>query len=130
MFLSLLSTREKVAFLALAKKVIVSDRIIAQSEMVRFKSMKQELEIMDELVDEKINESIVDNLPDNIPELCSEFVAKKTKVSALMELIGLGYVDGKFVQEEREIIYQIAHYFGIRKMETDSYIDWASRLYY
>ncbi|MDX2305378.1 MAG: hypothetical protein NW226_21385 [Microscillaceae bacterium] len=129
MFLSLLNPREKLAFLALAKKVIISDKIIAQSEMVLYKSMRREMDIMDELLGEDIKDYEIENLPTSISQLCAEFTTKKAKISALMELIGLGFVDGKFVAQEREIIYEIALYFGIRREETDSYIDWATRLY-
>ncbi len=128
MFLSLLNPKEKIAFLALAKKVIVSDKVIAQSEVILFKSMRREMEIIDEVMGD-ISEEDIDSLPDDISQLCAEFSTKKSKISALMELIGLGFVDGKFVPQEREVIYDIAHHLGIRREETDSYIDWATRLY-
>lgn len=129
MFLNLLTPREKVAFLALAKKVIISDRVIAPSEETLFKSMQQELELVDYALHEEIKDEDIVNLPRDIAHLCEEFTSRKSKISALMELIGLGFVDGKFVAQEKKVIYEIAQNFGIKKNETDGYIDWASRLY-
>ncbi len=120
MFLNLLRTEEKNAFLSLAKKVISADKVIADKELVLLESMKKELELSEELIED---------LPDGIPELCDRFSSSKSKVSALMELIGIGFVDGQFVHEEQEMIYEIANYMGISKEETTMYIDWARRVY-
>ena len=46
-----------------------------------------------------------------------------------MELIGIGFVDGQFVHEEQDVIYEIAHHMGISKEETTMYVDWARRVY-
>ena len=120
MFLNLLKTEEKGAFLTLAKKVIAADSVIAQKEMILLESMKKELELTDEEMD---------ILPDDIPSLCAKFSSSKSKVSALMELIGIGFVDGKFVHEEQELIFSIAEHMGISKEETTMYVDWARRVY-
>lgn len=120
MFLNLLKPDEKNAFLTLAKKVIAADQVIAEKEMILLESMKKELEIPEEQIHE---------LSGTIPELCMRFASSKSKVSALMELIGIGFVDGKFVYEEQEMIYDIAGYMGISKEETTMYIDWARRVY-
>lgn len=129
MFLNVLEPREKIAFLALAKKLILSDEDIADSEVVLLKSMRKEMEIIDEVMGDEITEEDIDSLPDDIPLLCKEFRSKKSKISALMELIGLSFVDGKFVPRERKIIYEVAAEFDISKTETESYIDWAARLF-
>ncbi len=129
MFLNVLTSKEKIAFLALAKKMIMSDDNIANSEMVLLESMRREMEIIDEVIDKEISEQDLENLPENIPQLCSEFKSKKSRISALMELIGLGFVDGKFVAREQEIIYEVAQEFSISKEETQNYIDWAARIF-
>ena len=120
MFLNLLKAEEKIAFLTLAKKIISIDSMISKQEMILLESMKRELEIED--IDFQY-------LNDPIEKVCAQFTNSKSKVSALMELIGIGFVDGKFVLEEQNLIYQIADLMGISQEETTMYIDWARRVY-
>ncbi len=120
MFLNLLKPQEKSAFLTLARRVIAADKVIAEKEMILLESMKKELEISDEEIEE---------MEDDLHYLCSVFSSSKSKVSALMELIGIGFVDGKFVHEEQQVIYEIAEHMGISKEETTMYVDWARRVY-
>lgn len=129
MFLNLLTPDEKTAFLALAKKLIITDREISKNEVILLRSMKKEMEILEDLLDHDMSEEEMDAFTLDIPHLCSKFTSRKSKISALMELIGLGYVDGHFVANEKDLIYDIAHHLGISKEETDSYIDWAGRIY-
>lgn len=130
MFLNLLTPKEKIAFLALAEKLIKSDETIEASEMILLKAMQREMEIMEELMDKEIREEDIENLSEDIEVICKEFTSKKSKVSVLMELIGLGFVDGIFLPQERDFIYLIAHHFEISKLEADNYIDWASKIYH
>jgi uncharacterized tellurite resistance protein B-like protein len=120
MFLNLLKQEEKIAFLTLAKKIISIDSTISKQEMVLLNSMKRELELDD--ID-------VQYLDASIEEVCTLFSNSKSKVSAIMELIGIGFVDGKFVLEEQNLIYQIADAMNISREETNMYIDWARRVY-
>jgi uncharacterized tellurite resistance protein B-like protein len=122
MFLNLLKPEEKSAYLTLARRVISADSTIAKEEQTLLEAMKRELEL---------SEEGIDYLPDSVSirELCDMFVSSKSKVSALMELIGIGFVDGHFVHQEKEVIYQIAENMGISKDETTMYIDWAKRVY-
>ncbi|TAE18026.1 MAG: hypothetical protein EAZ95_05415 [Bacteroidetes bacterium] len=120
MFLNLLKQEEKIAFLTLAKKIISIDSTISKQEMVLLNSMKRELELDD--ID-------VQYLDASIEEVCALFSNSKSKVSAIMELIGIGFVDGKFVLEEQNLIYQIADAMNISREETNMYIDWARRVY-
>jgi uncharacterized tellurite resistance protein B-like protein len=120
MFLNLLKQEEKVAFLSLAKKIISIDSMISKQEMVLLESMKRELEI---------EETQITYFDGSIEEICEKFTNSKSKVSAIMELIGIGFVDGKFVLEEQNLIYQIADAMAISREETNMYIDWARRVY-
>ena len=130
MFLSILNSKEKIAFLSLAKKLIISDEHIAENEKVLYHAMQQEMEILEDIMEDNISEEEIDKLPDDIPHLCDVFTSKKSKISALMELIALGFVDGKFVAQEQKIIYEVAEHFGISHEETMGYIEWANRLYF
>jgi len=120
MFLNLLKQEEKIAFLTLAKKIISIDSMISKQEMVLLESMKRELELDD---------TDIQYLDVSIEEICNKFINSKSKVSALMELIGIGFVDGKFVLEEQNLIYQIGDAMKISREETNMYIDWARRVY-
>ncbi len=122
MFLNLLKGEEKAAFLALARKVIAADSDIAEQEMRLLDSMKKELDLEEEDLAE------IDDTA-SIQSICAKFTSSKSKVSALMELIGIGFVDGKFVHEEQEVIFSIAKSMGISSEETTMYIDWARRVY-
>lgn len=120
MFLNLLKPEEKTAFLTLAKKVISADSFISLKETTLLESMKKELEI---------DEEIFHELTDSIEDVCKSFGSSKSKVSALMELIGIGFVDGEFAHEEQDLIFEIAQFMDISKEETAMYIDWAKRVY-
>jgi uncharacterized tellurite resistance protein B-like protein len=120
MFLNLLKPEEKSAFLSLAKKVIQADSEISKQEIILLESMKRELEMGDEEVV---------YLEDTVVNICAFFTSSKSKVSALMELIGIGFVDGEFVLEEQNLVYEIADGMGISHEETAMYIDWARRVY-
>lgn len=120
MFLNLLKQEEKIAFLSLAKKIISIDSMISKQEMILLESMKRELEI---------EENQIAYIDGSIEEICAKFTNSKSKVSAIMELIGIGFVDGKFVLEEENLIYQIADAMSISREETNMYIDWARRVY-
>lgn len=122
MFLNLLKGEEKAAFLALARKVIAADSDIAEQEIRLLDSMKKELDLEEEDIAE-IDKNA------SIESICAKFSSSKSKVSALMELIGIGFVDGKFVHEEQEVIFSIAKNMGISSEETTMYIDWARRVY-
>lgn len=121
MFLNILKENEKIAFIQLAKVIIKADKHIANQEMLLLKSFRDELD-MDEVLNLSENS-------ESIEWLCNQFSSPKSKVSALMELIGMGYVDGKFVMEEQNLIFEIAGYMGINADETKMYIDWASKVY-
>ncbi len=120
MFLNLLKSEEKIAFLTLAKKIISIDSMISKQEIVLLESMKRELELED---------ADIQYLDKPIEEICNQFSNSKSKISALMELIGIGFVDGKFVLEEQNLIYQIGDAMNISREETTMYIDWARRVY-
>lgn len=128
MFLNLFNLQEKAAFLTLVKQLINSDEIIAQSEVIKYKSLRYEMEILEEMTKEELENEIA-NLPKNNIEIASIFNTIRTKIAVLVELVALAFVDGKFVSAEKKMIYEIAHSFGFSEQETEGYISWALKVY-
>ncbi len=128
MFLNLFNSQEKAAFLALAKLLIASDEVIAHSEVIKYKSMRYEMEILEDMTKEELEIEILKLPKDNI-EIAHIFSATRNKIAVMVELVALAFVDGKFVPQERKIIYDIANYFGFSQHETDGYIEWALKVY-
>jgi hypothetical protein len=122
MFLNILDNKEKQAYFALAKKLVNADNQIAHQEMVLLNAMKQEMQWEKEHL-ETLPESL------SIQELCDFFTEKRTKVCAVMELIGIAFVDGEFVAPEQTLIYEIGKAMGMEIDEINMYIDWAKRVY-
>ncbi|TAE47321.1 MAG: hypothetical protein EAZ06_00205 [Cytophagales bacterium] len=122
MFLNILEKKEKEAYFALAKRLINADNQIMHQEDVLMRAMQQEMQWdVEKLL------HLSDNL--SIKELCDVFVEKRTRVCAIMELIGIAFVDGEFVNAEQELIYEIGECMQMDKEEINMYIDWAKRVY-
>lgn len=128
MFLNLFNSQEKAAFLALAKQVIASDEVIAQSEVIKYKSMRYEMEILEDMTKEEL-EFEISKLPYNNIDIAHIFKLTRNKIAVMVELVALAFVDGKFVPQERKIIYELANHFGFTEKETDGYIEWALKVY-
>lgn len=128
MFLNLFNSQEKAAFLTLAKQLINSDEIIAQSEVIKYKSLRYEMEILEEMTREELENEIA-NLPKNSIEIANIFNTIRTKIAVLVELVALAFVDGKFVSAEKKMIYEISEAFGFSQQETEGYISWALKVY-
>lgn len=128
MFLNLFNSQEKAAFLTLAKQLINSDEIIAQSEVIKYKSLRYEMEILEEMTREELENEIA-NLPKNSIEIVNIFNTIRTKIAVLVELVALAFVDGKFVSAEKKMIYEISEAFGFSQQETEGYISWALKVY-
>lgn len=122
MFLNILEKKEKEAYFALAKRLIDADNQIVHQESVLMKAMQQEMQW---------DAENLSHLPDTLStqDLCNIFVEKRTRVCAIMELIGIAFVDGEFVMAEQELIYEIGKCMQMDNEEINMYIDWAKRVY-
>lgn len=128
MFLNLLTKSEKIAFLSLARQVIMSDNVISSHEIVRYKALKCEAEIKETTQNIDI-ETEIRQLPHSLEEVCKVFETMQSRIGTIIELIGIGFVDGEFLPEERKDIYQIAQHLQITIQEVDGYIRWANDFY-
>jgi tellurite resistance protein len=128
MFLNLFSPKEKAGFLALSKQMILSDELIAESEVVKYKASKYEMEILEEMTQEELKNEI-EQLPKDFLEITKIFTTQRSKIAVLVELVALAFADGKFVAQEKNLIFQIAENFGFSRQETQGYIEWALKVY-
>ena len=105
MFLGLLSPDEKSAFVALAEKMIDADGIVVPSESAALASLRQEVGMGGSEASEETD----------IATLAQTFASRRSRVVALLELMGLGYSDTRFSIDERSLVSLLAH-----EMEVDA----------
>jgi len=60
-------------------------------------------------------------------ELFSLFNSKKSRISALIEMEGLGYANMEYHIQEKEFIKEMAESFGISTDELDTIDEWVVR---
>lgn len=113
MFLENLEPREKRAFLALAHKVVHADGVLAE----------REARILATLSD-AIGAPALDG---TVEELAAAFQSRRSKVSALLELMGIGYVDGEYHVAEIESVAEIARVLGFADDELVGLENWIVR---
>lgn len=113
MFLENLEPREKRAFLGLAHKVVHADGVLEEREA-------QILATLSETIEEPALEGTVE-------ELATEFQSRRSKVFALLELMGIGYVDGDYHVAEVESVAEIARALGFSDDELPGLESWVVR---
>ncbi len=117
MFLNNLSENEKKAFLTLAKEFILVDGVLSPEEEDLVNIMKAEM-------------SIEQGFPDgekSRQDLFKMFESKKSRVSALIEMEGLGYANMEYHVQEKAFIHEMAESFGVTPDELDTIDEWVVR---
>ena len=110
MFLNNLSQTEKKAFLTLAKEFILVDGVFSPEEEGLVSIMKGEMGIEEGFPEgEKTRK-----------ELLSLFTSKRSRISAIMEMEGLGYANMEYHVQEKVFIKEMADAFGLSADELDS----------
>lgn len=117
MFLTLLTEKQKMAFLTLAKRLIESDTHLSLEGQNLVELMNREMGFPRER----------DIQPREITEVLHEFDSRKARVAALLELLGLAHSDGDYGKEEKHLIEEIAAGFEISKEEVLAMENWALR---
>lgn len=105
MFLTLLNEEEKRAFALLAEKMIAADGIVVGREATTLAAFKAEMGL----------EPRHEGRDRSVQDLAAAFGSRRSKVVALLELIGLGYSDTSFSVTERSLVFALA-----RAMEIDA----------
>ena len=113
MFLNLLNNDEKLAFAALAGKMIEADGIVIGREAATLAAFKAEMGIGAESEDTR-----------TVEDLAAVFHDRKSKTAALLELIGLGYSDTNFNLTERSLVTAAARQMGVDADELAKLEEW------
>lgn len=114
MFLHRLNAEQKVAFVELARTLIAADARLSDQEEQMLGLMTQEMGVS----------VSSDDAVRPVKELCTLFSDRQSRVSVLLELIGLSYADGEFVGEEHGLLRQIAAEFGMGESEMQAATEW------
>ena len=118
MFLYELNQDEKTAFLALAKEFIMADQQIYEGERSILALMCAEMSISEDTVIPQKDRK----------ELFKRFLSRKSRVSAVLEMIGLGYADTNYSVEESEFIKEMTREFRISEADLRAMENWVVRL--
>ena len=113
MFLENLTRTERSAFLILARKLVHADGILRERE-------EQVLSFLADVSDETETEGSLD-------DVAAAFATRRAKVSALLELIGIGLIDGDYHSRERVVVAEAARALGFRESELLEMETWVAR---
>ena len=103
MFLSLLDDAEKRAFAVLAERMISADGIVVGREAVTLAALKAEMGV----------EPAPEDTERDTDELAAAFGSQRSKIVALLELMGLGYSDTAYSMDERSMVVVVAEAMGV-----------------
>lgn len=113
MFLENLTDGEKAAFLGFAHKLVQADGVLRERE-------GEVLGSLGAMAGGPVAEGTVN-------ELAEAFQTRKARVSALLELLGIGLVDGEYHPAERAAVSEIAQALGFRETELAEMESWVVR---
>ena len=103
MFLNLLNDDQKVAFAALAEMMIESDGIVVVREAATLGALKGEMGVTD----------VPDSSDASVADLAAVFADRRSKIVAILELVGLGYSDTSFSGTDRSLVSEVAREMDI-----------------
>lgn len=121
MFLSYLNEDEKKAFLKLAKEFVMVDGEYSPEEEDLLREFAEEMNIRTDLA------PILELGDIERQELFDAFGSRRSQISAVLELIGMGYADGEYCSNERSFIRQMADTFELSNEDLDRFEDWVLR---
>ncbi len=117
MFLHHLTENEKKAFLTLAKEFILVDGELSKEEEDLVRIMKAEMNIEDGYPEGQISRQ----------ELFKMFESRRSQITAVIEMQGLGYANMEYHLQEKEFVNEMAEAFGIEGEELADIDDWVVR---
>lgn len=112
MFLNLLDSDEKRAFAELAEKMIEADGLVIGREESALAALKAEMGISG------------GGDGRSVDELAGVFHSWRSKVAALLELIGLGYSDVSYSVNEQSLVDEAARKMGLTADELEEIEAW------
>jgi uncharacterized tellurite resistance protein B-like protein len=117
MFLNNLSDEEKKAFLTLAKEFILVDGELSPEEEDLVRVMKAEMNIEEGYPEGQMTRQ----------QLFKKFDSRRSQVSAIIEMQGLGYANMEYHTQEKAFVQEMADTFGISDEELNVIDDWVVR---
>jgi len=116
MFLGLLSDDEKTAFSHLAEKLIEADDIVVGQELDALAVLRSEMGVSTSSSTSDVS----------VESLARAFTSRRSKVVALLELLGLAYSDASFSLDERSFLAVVAQEMDIDNAELQKIERWVS----
>ena len=113
MYLNLLDDDEKRAFAELAERMIEADGLVVGREQAAVAALKAEMGLAD------AREGVR-----TVDELAGVFKDRRSKIAALLELIGLGYSDTSFSVDEESLVNAVANRMAISPDELHNIEAW------
>lgn len=115
MFLADLNHEQRRAFLSIARAMTEVDGLKEEEEqLLRFFEIESGVSL--------------DDAPDGDPTtFTSLFEDRRSQVSLLLELIGLGYTDAEYTEAEAAFVRTFAEAFSIPTEELDVFENWVLR---
>ena len=113
MYLNLLDNDEKRAFAELAEKMIEADGLVIGREASALAALKAEMGMTEAGGEGR-----------SVDELAGVFKGRRSKVAALLELIGLGYSDTAFSVNEESLVNAAANQMAISPDDLHQIEDW------
>ncbi len=113
MYLNLLDDDEKRAFAELAEMMIEADGLVIGREAAALAALKAEMGMSDTEASGR-----------TVEELASVFKGRRSKVAALLELIGLGYSDTSFSLGEESLVNVAANRMAIGPDDLAQIEEW------
>jgi len=116
-FLSVLNNRQKLAFLSLADAVIRADQHLAPQEQAMLAAMRAEMNLSDSTPVPAMD----------IPTAGKAFDCRRSRVAAMIELVGLCLADDEVAPEEEVVLSSIRDALGLTAAEALAQRDWVLR---
>ena len=113
MYLNLLDDDEKRAFAELAEKMIEADGLVIGREASTLAALKAEMGAIETGGGERTHQ-----------DLAGVFKSRRSKVAALLELIGLGYSDTAFSVSEESLVNTVANQMAISPDDLHEIQEW------
>jgi uncharacterized tellurite resistance protein B-like protein len=111
-YLNLLDDDEKRAFAELAEQMIEADGLVIGREMAALAALKAEMGVSETGGDRSAE------------DLAGVFKSRRSKVAALLELMGLGYSDTSFSVSEESLVNTVANQMAISPDELHELEEW------
>lgn len=117
MFLHQLDSSQRRAFLILARRVIDADRRLSIQEVERLDLLYLEAGVPAEMAD----------APSNAVDLNLIFPDRQSRVAVLLDLLLVGYTDGRLDPREEAVVREVAAQLGVDAGTWEEARSWAER---